>query len=181
MHLEAYNGLATMLNESGLDLNRAWSALDLGGRNINGSIRDLIPGAYWEGLDIVDGPGVDIVRDATLDWPSYMNRYDIIVTTELLEHVEDWRGVIRTAAQILRCDDERVWDKEEIIFITCASTGRRPHGASGELDPPPGEWYGNIAPDEMERQLDKFFTHYQVTYNPMPGDVYAWAQCVKRK
>lgn len=172
MHPEAYNGLSTMLNESGLDLSHSWRVADFGGRNVNGSIRDLIPNARWYGVDLIEGPGVDHARDLTLDWPMTFSQFDIIVTTELLEHVEDWRGVIRTMAQALV--------GEEMIFITCASTGRRPHGASGEWDPPPGEWYGNVAKDELERQLSKFFAHYHVTYNPMPGDVYAWAQCVKR-
>jgi hypothetical protein len=174
MHLEAYNGLFRMLNDSGLELNKLMHVLDLGGRDINGSIRGLLPHAQWDGLDIVEGPGVDIVRDATLDWPENFKLYDMIITTELFEHVEDWRGVIRTCSQALSNGGE------EILFITCASTGRRPHGASGEMDPPPGEWYQNIDPDEMRRQLSKFFAHFEVTYNPNPGDIYAWAQCVKR-
>lgn len=174
MHLEAYNGLSTMLRESGLNLNHSWVALDFGGRDINGSTRELLPNTKWTGLDIVPGPGVDIVRDATLDWPDDYKTYDMVITTELFEHVEDWRGVIRTCAQALSNSGE------EMLFITCASTGRRPHGASGEMDPPPGEWYQNIEPDEMRRQLSKFFAHFEVTYNPNPGDIYAWAQCVKR-
>lgn len=173
MHPEAYNGLKEMLDNSGYNLNVNYHVLDFGGRNVNGSIRELLPKAQWTGLDIIDGPGVDIVRDGTLDWPSHFPKFDIIVTTEMFEHVEDWRGAIRTCAQALNSFDVQT------IFITCASTGRRPHGASGEWDPPPGEWYQNVAPDEMERQLSKFFAHYEVTYNPMPGDVYAWAQCVK--
>lgn len=173
MHPEAYNGLKEMLNSSGLDLHKKYRALDFGGRNVNGSIRELIPGAVWTGLDIVAGPDVDIVRDGTIDWPKDYPLYDIIVSTEMFEHVEDWRGAIRTCAQALDPFST------SMIFITCASTGRRPHGASGEWDPPPSEWYQNVAPDEMERQLSKFFAHHEVTYNPMPGDVYAWAQCVK--
>lgn len=175
MHPEAYAGLEKMLNDSGLDLNEQYRALDMGGRDVNGSIRQLIPGAKWTGLDIVSGPGVDIVRDATLDWFHIdpVPRFDIIVSTEMFEHVEDWRGAIRTCAQAMDSNGE------EMLFFTCASTGRRPHGASGEWDPPAGEWYQNVAPDEMERQLDKFFAHYEVTFNPMPGDIYGWAQCVK--
>lgn len=175
MHPEAYAGLKKMIDESGVDFDPRLRVLDLGGRNVNGSIRDLIPGVQWTGLDIIDGPGVDIVRDATLDW--FVNepvpRYDIIVSTEMFEHVEDWRGVIRTCAQAFEGTGE------ELLMFTCASTGRRPHGASGEWDPPPGEWYQNVKPDEMERQLNKFFNHYHVTYNPNPGDIYGWAQCVK--
>lgn len=181
MHPEAYAGLKKMLDESGLDLNDQYRALDLGGRNVNGSIRNLLPHAQWTGLDIVDGPGVDIVRDATIDWfyghadseTNRVSRFDIIVSTEMFEHVKDWRDVIRTCTQMLDSSGE------EMIFFTCASIGRRPHGASGEWDPPPGEWYQNVSKDDMEDRLSKYFAHYEVTYNPNPGDIYGWAQCVK--
>lgn len=180
MHIEAYNGLKKMIDESGIQFEKNHRILDIGGRDINGSVRDLIPQARWTGLDIVDGPGVDIVRDATRDWmsvykpvPEHGEFFDVVIMTEVFEHVEDWRGIIRTCAQALSSVGE------ESIFMTCASTGRRPHGASGELDPPPGEWYRNVEQDELERQLSKFFNHYAVTYNPHPGDLYAWAQCVK--
>lgn len=173
MHHEAYVGLKTMIEESSIDYYGRHIG-DFGGRNINGAIRDLMPTALWSGIDLVEGPDVDYTCDLTLDWPEGYGTFDIIVSTELLEHVEDWRSVIRTMTQALSPNGL------EMVFITCASTGRRSHGASGEMDPPPGEWYQNVEPDALERQLAKYFSHYEVKYNPHPGDVYAWAQCVKR-
>lgn len=174
MHPEARDGLARMLMASGLAVDAPWRALDLGGRNINGSIRDLLPKAEWSGLDIEDGPGVDVVHDATKPWPDDATRYDLVVSTEVLEHVRDWRQLLATCAQAL----ER--GGRQALFVTCASTGRRPHGASGEMDPPPGEWYGNVDPEDLREALERHFVDVHVEFRANPGDAYARAQGVRR-
>lgn len=172
MHAEAYNGFARMLSDTGLDPQGEWEIFDFGGRQINGSVRDQLPNARWYGVDIVAGGGVDLVQDLTEPW-THSQKADVIVSTELLEHVENWRAVLRTAAQALASDGPQ-W-----LFLTCASTGRGVHGASGEVSPPPGEWYGNVDPQDLRAELQKHFTNVFVTYNPNPGDAYAWAAGVK--
>jgi hypothetical protein len=87
--------------------------------------------------------------------------------TELLEHVEDWRGCIATARHVLKPGG---W-----LYITCASTGRHPHGARGGPVPDPGEWYRNVDPDDLRAALD-LFSEAHVEFNPNPGDAYAWAR-----
>jgi hypothetical protein len=174
MHPEARDGLARQLAASGLDLSAPWRVLDLGGRDINGSVRDLLPAAKWTGLDIEPGPGVDLVHDATMPWPEGFDRFDLVVCTEVLEHVEHWPALLRTAAQALEPD------APEVLFVTCASTGRRPHGASGEMDPPPGEWYANVPPELLKAHLLNAFERVAVEYRANPGDAYAWAQGVLR-
>lgn len=174
MHPEARDGLARLLAASGLTLDKPWRVLDLGGRDINGSIRGLLPNAYWTGLDITPGPGVDLVHDATLPWPDGWDRFDLVVCTEVLEHVQGWRALLRTAAQALEPGGP------ELLFVTCASTGRRPHGASGELDPPLGEWYANVPAEEVRAGLAACFWDVVVEYRMLPGDAYARAQGVKQ-
>jgi SAM-dependent methyltransferase len=174
MHPEARDGLARQLAASGLDLSAPWRMLDLGGRDINGSVRDLLPAAKWTGLDIAAGPGVDLVHDATTPWPDGFDRFDLVVCTEVLEHVERWPAVLRTASQALEPGGP------EVLFVTCASTGRRPHGASGEMDPPPGEWYANVPPELLKAHLLNAFERVAVEYRANPGDAYAWAQGVLR-
>lgn len=175
MHPEARDGLARHLAASGLAPDAPWRVLDLGGRDINGSIRDLLPAAKWTGCDITPGPGVDLVHDATQPWPEDFEQFDLVVCTEVLEHVEAWPALLRTAAQALEPSGP------EALFVTCASTGRRPHGASGELDPPPGEWYANVAPHEVGPVLSACFRDVVVEYRALPGDVYARAQGVTIK
>ena len=174
MHPEAREGLARQLEASCLDLSAPWRVLDLGGRDINGSIRDLLPAATWTGLDVEAGPGVDLVHDATTPWPGGFDRFDIVVCTEVLEHVEKWGALLRTASQALEPGGP------EMLFVTCASTGRRPHGASGAMDPAPGEWYDNVSPAALRDALVGLFRYSHVEYRANPGDAYGWGQGVLR-
>lgn len=173
MHPEAREGLARQLDASCLDLTAPWRVLDLGGRDINGGIRDLLPHAKWMGVDIESGPGVELLWDCTQPWPNpNMPRFDMVVCTEVLEHVEKWAAILRTASQALEPGGP------EALFVTCASTGRRPHGASGAMDPAPGEWYENVSPAALRDALVGLFRYSHVEYRANPGDAYGWAQGV---
>jgi SAM-dependent methyltransferase len=174
MHPEARKGLARQLAASGLSLDAPWRVLDLGGRDINGQIRDLLPAAKWTGLDIEPGPGVDLVHDATQPWPDGWDRYDVVVCTEVLEHVEQWAALLRTASQALEPG------RPELLLVTCASTGRPVHGASGAPLPEPGEWYANVPPQVLGERLLELFRDVTVEYRALPGDAYARAVGVVR-
>lgn len=98
MHMAARESFTRMINQidalGGLeDVSRI---LDMGGANVNGTVHDLLPaGATIDVLDIEDGPGVTIVADARdyrADEP-----YDMVISTELLEHVDGWEKVVNTA------------------------------------------------------------------------------------
>jgi SAM-dependent methyltransferase len=174
MHPEARDGLARQLAAAGLTLDAPWRVLDLGGRDINGSIRGLLPAAKWTGCDITSGPGVDLVHDATQAWPDDFDRYDLVVCTEVLEHVEQWPALLRTAAQALEPGGP------EALFVTCASTGRPQHGAAGAPLPGPGEWYANVPAEALRVRLGELFQQLVVEYRALPGDAYARAQGVKQ-
>ncbi len=168
MHAEARIALDRMIDQSGIDRQYAFRCLDLGGRDINGGIRDLIPNGQWQGVDIEAGPGVDIVRDCTMGWLDLLPRFDVVVCTEVLEHVEKWRDILRTCAQALDPMGS------QLLFVTAASVGRHPHGASGAPAPAAGEWYQNVTPADVMVEMEILFNNSSVEYNPHPGDVYAW-------
>lgn len=174
MHLEAYQAVGRMVEESGLRLDGGTLlGLDIGGRDVNGTARAWFgDDSSWHGLDIRPGPGVDIVADATT-WVPEVNMWDVVLSTECLEHVENWRGVVRGASVALDSYGP------QLAFFTAASTGRGAHGASGEHTPPAGEWYGNVEPADLTEELEKYFAEVHVEYNPNPGDVYAWARGVR--
>lgn len=175
MHPEAHDGFARMLAGSTLDADAFDGAvLDFGGRDINGSVRDLLPRAHWLGVDIAPGPGVFLVLDLTTLGSLPVAKSHVIACTEVLEHVQEWRQIVRAASQSLRPDGP------ELFIVTCASTGRRPHGASGEMDPPPGEWYANVDPEDLREALERYFVDVYVEYRANPGDAYARAQGVQR-
>jgi len=190
MHVQAMDAVAKMIATSGyipargLDPDRL--GLDLGGADVNGTARSLFdPAITWLGLDIAPGPGVDIVADArtwrgkvaALESPRIMMSadldagFDVVLCTELLEHVRDWHLVLETI--------DRVLAPGGYAFITCAGTdgrtGRRPHGARGELDPPLGEHYQNVNIERFRRMVERgSWADTQASYNPDPGDIYAW-------
>ena len=171
MHIEAYDGFARMLALSGLDVNHPWRILDVGGADVNGSVRAQLPLAVFTGLDIEPAPGVEIVADAaTWRLPEGDHGYDVVIATELFEHAEQWREIIETMAKAL--DPEG----PQILIATCASTGRPPHGARGEWGVPAGQFYGNVSPEDLRRELELWFHEVEVHYNANPGDAYMWAK-----
>lgn len=171
MHLEAYEGFGRMLTASGLDVNHPWYILDVGGADVNGSVRDYFPQGIFTGLDIEAAPGVDIVADAaTWRLPEDDYGYDVVIATELFEHAEQWHLIIETMAKALDPDGP------QLLIATCASTGRPPHGARGEWGVPAGQFYGNVSSEMLREELEKHFHEVEVEYNPNPGDAYMWAR-----
>ncbi len=58
--------------------------LEVGSLNVNGSVREFFSGSYI-GLDMRDGPGVDVVGVAH-ELPFVAGRFEVVVCTEMLEH-----------------------------------------------------------------------------------------------
>jgi SAM-dependent methyltransferase len=80
--------------------------VEVGAYDVNGSVRphaeSLAPGSYL-GVDITDGPGVDRVLDAQhLIAQLGSDSADIVITTEMLEHVRDWHAVVSNLKGLLR-------------------------------------------------------------------------------
>lgn len=189
MHPEAYRGAIWAVRRSDLAsrvLNLSGNlpapdthvrALDLGGADVNGTARPTVTGPLvqaglfveWFGWDIEEGPGVDLVVDATKPVPEIMHEtFDVVLCTEVLEHVAAWDCVLDAARCVLKAGG--------VLILTAASLGRNAHGARGAATPDPGEWYANVHPSEVSNVLEALgFLEHAVLYNQNPGDVYAWA------
>jgi len=81
--------------------------LEVGSKYVNGSVRPLIekflmPKKYI-GVDIEKGKFVDVVCDAE-NLVDYFGKetFDVVISTELLEHVKDWRKVINNMKEVLK-------------------------------------------------------------------------------
>jgi SAM-dependent methyltransferase len=124
--------------------------LDIGGRNINGTPRDLFPvatapGGTYRCLDVLPGEGVDIVADAGT-WRAEPGVYDVVVCTEVFEHAENWRDICRTAFEALAPGG--------LFIATMAGPGRPVHsGVDGGWQLHPGEHYGNVHPRDLAEAL----------------------------
>lgn len=80
--------------------------LEVGSLDVNGSVRpDIVahgPAAYV-GIDIRPGPGVDVVCDAGgLVERFGENAFDVVISTEVLEHARDWRQIISNIKRVTR-------------------------------------------------------------------------------
>lgn len=142
------------------------AVLEIGGRFINGGVRDLFPNADpYVSLDIADGPGVDVVANAASWKPDRV--YDVVVCTEVFEHTPEWPEIVDTAAAALRDGG--------FLILTMAGPNRSPHGASGG-GPVPGEFYQNVSPRDLADKLNAGgWADVHVSYLPNPGDTRATA------
>jgi SAM-dependent methyltransferase len=98
--------------------------IEVGARDFNGTVRPLIerygPRKYL-GVDIEMGPGVDEVCDACSLLDKYpANSFDLVVSTEMLEHVADWRLVTHNLKQLVKVGG--------VLIVTTRSVGFGYHG-----------------------------------------------------
>jgi SAM-dependent methyltransferase len=157
VHAEAYEWVTRHAT------SEAVKVLDIGGRNINGTVRNLFPCADYTALDIAPGEGVDIVADAATWTPDRV--YDVVVCTEVFEHTASWPQIIGTAFDALRPGG--------LFVATMAGPGRAPHSAvDGGWQLHPGEHYGNVDPDDLLKALDAAgFDAITVDQQHRPADV----------
>ena len=162
MHPQAYNWVASFARPN------AGAVLDLGGRDINGSVRLLFADArVYTTLDIADGPGVDVVADAATWTPD--QEYDVVVCCETFEHTPVWPDICATAHKALRSGGQ--------FILTMAGPGRPEHsGVDGGWVLHEGEHYANVKPEALRRVLrDLGFANVLVDQRFQPADVRAVA------
>lgn len=139
-------------------LTQTGHVLEVGSLNVNGEVRDLFTWAdSYTGLDITPGPGVELVADARTWVPDRL--YDVVVSTEALEHIEHWDLVMDTILAACKPGG--------YIILTCATTGRGPHNQHGSATFPEGEYYGNVSMSHFAACVETSFTSY--TLNQTSG------------
>lgn len=159
MHKEAYQWIK---EQAALIAWPGQHVLEIGSYNVNGSVRALFPETQYVGIDRRPGRDVDIVCDARdVD---YEGSYDIVVSTEVLEHEVEPEAIIACAWRALRPGG--------VLLLTIASPERAPHGCDG--GPVGTEHYAGIAPRALHKMLHDWdgvvIEHYRER-----GDVYARA------
>lgn len=142
--------------------------LEIGSLNINGSIRSLFTGGEYIGVDVHDGPGVDLVAEGQrLELAD--ESFNTVVSTECFEHNPYW---LETFLNMVRMADN-------YVIFTCASTGRPEHGTkrtTPQDSPYTLDWdyYRNLSEEDftVNINLNKYFTDWQFEYNEQACDLY---------
>src|SRR5262245_54404953 len=93
--------------------------LDVGAYDLNGSARSVFSGCDYVGVDLCEGPGVDLVCSGhEISLPD--RSFDITISCECFEHNPYWLETFRNMHR-MTCDGG-------LVVITCASRGRLEHG-----------------------------------------------------
>ncbi|WP_158932529.1 class I SAM-dependent methyltransferase [Acidisphaera sp. S103] len=140
--------------------------LEIGSLDINGTIRKFFKGGSYTGLDVAEGPGVDVAcQGQEYDGPS--NDFDTVISCEVMEHNPHWRETMTNMIRICRPGG--------LVIMTCATIGRKEHGTT-RTDPADSplsvglgwEYYKNLTArdfktiDSLRSDLDffSFFTNW---------------------
>lgn len=151
--------------------------LDVGSRDINGNNRILFNADKYIGVDVSEGPNVDVVCFAH-ELKSYFPAacFDVVISTEMLEHDPNWNKSLKTMLRCLRSGG--------LMLITCATTGRPEHGTrrTGTVDDNPAvdvlgsDYYMNLTDEHIREALQpaENFRNHGYELNHTTHDIYFW-------
>lgn len=148
--------------------------LDIGSLDINGNNRYLFSNYSYVGVDIGEGPNVDVVMRGH----EYKDEvpYDIVISSECFEHDEFWDLTIQNAIDLTKPGG--------IFLFSCATTGRPEHGTrrTTPQDSPftskiENDYYMNITERDVRNKIkiEKQFDEFEfIARETWPQDLYFW-------
>jgi hypothetical protein len=133
------------------------SVLDIGSLDLNGNNRYLFNNPNYVGIDLSMGANVDIVCKCH-EYQSEQE-FDIIISTECLEHDVYWKETLLNAYKLLK--------KDGLLMFTCATTGREEHGTKEHhpyASPFTQDYYKNLTIEDIKGVLDceNLFSEYEL-------------------
>jgi len=144
--------------------------LEVGSRNVNGSIRELFEECDYIGIDIEPGKGVDTVCPGH-DYRDEPGALDVVCSAETFEHDPYADLTIQNMIRLLRSGG--------LLFMTCAGEGRKEHGTAktGTNYGPDPNFYRNVSIQQFLEwaQIESgTFNELHLQYNPQHKDLYFW-------
>ncbi|WP_426341198.1 methyltransferase domain-containing protein [Pseudoduganella sp. S-14] len=154
-------------------------ALDIGSLDLNGNNQYLFDAScQYLGIDVAEGRNVDIVSPGhLLGMPA--ETFDVIVSTECLEHDRHWELTLQEAVRMLRPGG--------MLLMTCATTGRPEHGTRrttphdapllSSVDDEWADYYRNLDEQDVRSALDvpKLFQMIEFSVGEETHDLYCVA------
>lgn len=145
------------------------SVLEIGSYDVNGSIRKYFDTQDYTGIDLVAGPGVNVVCPGHLYKPT--RQFDVVLSCECFEHNPAWKYTFENMAYFLP-------SIPGLVIFTCASAGRLEHGTprTDSKDSPgtgTNSYYRNLARKDFSfLPFEILFTEHIFFYEPSSRDLY---------
>lgn len=152
--------------------------LDVGSMDINGNNRPHFKNSKFLGIDIGEGPNVDIICSGHLfSVKNNSEKFNTIISTECFEHDAYYRETITNIVKNLLLPGG-------MFLFSCATTGRPEHGTTrtSPFDSPfTNDYYKNLTEEDIKEflDLDFYFSDYSFSTNNETKDLYFWG--IKRK
>lgn len=146
--------------------------LEIGSYDVNGSVRRFFPYADYIGVDLIKGPGVDLICEGD-KVPHENNIYDITISCECFEHNPNWAATFDNM--------HRMTKDGGLVIFTCATTGRPEHGTTRTSPKSsPGtqalnwDYYQNLTEEDFNERLNfhNLFKKYFFIANQHSHDLY---------
>lgn len=146
--------------------------VEMGSLDINGSVRYFFENCVYIGVDVANGPGVDVVSlGHEYDMPD--NSFDVAISCECFEHdphhIETFKNMLRLVKP------------KGLVIFSCATTGRKEHGTTkNEPQSSPltvglgWEYYKNLEEYDFKKVIDfnSLFSEYHFSTNANSHDLY---------
>ena len=151
--------------------------IEIGSLDINGTIRDFFTECEYVGVDVGEGPHVDVVCSGQeVDHPD--NTYDVSCSCNCFEHNPYWVETFRNMHRMTR--------EGGLVFVSVPTTGCPEHGTHGHKpDDSPltikrgWNYYKNLTEQDYRDNfnLDEMFSSYKfeevhILGNPEAHDIY---------
>lgn len=151
------------------------TVLEFGSLNLNGGVRQFFTDCHYTGVDIVDGPDVDVVSRCHNYHFNPQHHPDVVISCEMLEHDEYWDESLKHMATLLKSGG--------LLLVTCATRGRPEHGTrehSPADSPATNDYYRNIDQHDVVTALQDFlwnneFDVLHLEVNRQSHDLYLYA------
>ncbi len=145
--------------------------LEIGSRNVNGTLRDLFENCDYTGIDAVDGKDVDVVCLGH-EFEAPDESFDVVCSAEAFEHDPHASKTVARMVTLLRPGG--------LFFMTCAGEGRPEHGTTRtgkRYGPDPG-YYGNVSLSDFLTWIEpdrNSFCQIHIEHNQETCDLYFFA------
>jgi SAM-dependent methyltransferase len=144
--------------------------IEIGSLIINGTLRTIFRSQHYIGVDLGQGPGVDIISRAH-EVKFQDNTFDVALSAECFEHDEFWVQSFQKMIDLVK--------PKGMIVFSCATDGRAEHGTprtDAGSSPFTPEYYRNLNEQDFREQFDfdDLFTEYEFSVEANHHDLYFW-------